>query len=225
MTEETNKEVLSALMDGEAQDLELRRVLKDEGSGELLEVWRRFQLAKTALHEPSDSLAFAKLDISAAVSAEIADDATAFGQVDESQESIETALPANVFSLRQNVFVKPLASLAVAASMAAVVVLGFGGDGLLQGAPSVSVVPSAQLADGRVYLGTDSFRGNSVGGVNVRANAVSVPRYENVEAAPEVDQESLERFQRYLLKHSEKAALNNGQGMVNYARTVHIEQK
>ena len=47
-------ETLSALMDGESDDLELRRFLKqlpaDTQQAEVLDTWRRFHLARSALH-------------------------------------------------------------------------------------------------------------------------------------------------------------------------------
>ena len=55
-------EALSALMDGEASELELRRLLKSSSdSPELLQTWERYHLAQAVLHEQgipvSDSLA------------------------------------------------------------------------------------------------------------------------------------------------------------------------
>ena len=49
---ELEKESLSALLDNEADDLELRRILKScEVNPELLETWQRYNLAQSLLHE------------------------------------------------------------------------------------------------------------------------------------------------------------------------------
>jgi negative regulator of sigma E activity len=49
---ELERESLSALLDNEADDLELRRILKScELDAELLETWQRYNLAQSLLHE------------------------------------------------------------------------------------------------------------------------------------------------------------------------------
>ncbi len=49
-----DKESLSALMDNEADDLELRRLLKScEQDPSLLETWERYNLVQSLLHEPT----------------------------------------------------------------------------------------------------------------------------------------------------------------------------
>ncbi len=55
-------EAMSALMDGEANELDLRRLLKSSANNpELLQTWERFHLAQSVMHEQgmqvSDSLA------------------------------------------------------------------------------------------------------------------------------------------------------------------------
>ncbi|MBB4862624.1 sigma-E factor negative regulatory protein RseA [Pseudomonas nitritireducens] len=74
MSREALQESLSAVMDNEADELELRRVLAACGEdAELRATWSRYQLARAVMHrEP----AMPKLDIAAAVSAALADEAT-----------------------------------------------------------------------------------------------------------------------------------------------------
>lgn len=49
-----DKESLSALLDNEADDLELRRVLKAcEQDSQLLETWERYSLVQSVLHQPA----------------------------------------------------------------------------------------------------------------------------------------------------------------------------
>lgn len=73
MSREALQESLSAVMDNEADELELRRVLAACGEdAELRATWSRYQLARAVMHrEP----AMPKLDIAAAVSAALADEA------------------------------------------------------------------------------------------------------------------------------------------------------
>lgn len=72
MSREALQETLSAVMDNEADELELRRVLAACGEdAELRSTWSRYQLARSVMHrEPT----LPKLDIAAAVSAALADE-------------------------------------------------------------------------------------------------------------------------------------------------------
>lgn len=71
MSRETLQESLSALMDNEANELEVRRVLAAEAGGDLDATWSRYQVARAALHrEPLQP----GLNLAAAVSAAIADE-------------------------------------------------------------------------------------------------------------------------------------------------------
>lgn len=71
MSREALQETLSAVMDNEADELELRRVLAACGEdAELRSTWSRYQLARSVMHrEPT----LPKLDIAAAVSAALAE--------------------------------------------------------------------------------------------------------------------------------------------------------
>jgi len=71
MSREALQESLSAVMDNEADELELRRVLAASEDGELRGTWSRYQIARAAMHR---ELLEPRLDIAAAVSAALADD-------------------------------------------------------------------------------------------------------------------------------------------------------
>jgi len=67
---EFEKESLSALLDNEADDLEIRRVLKYcEQDPTLLETWERFSLVQALLHEPAVPVS---ANLAQAISAQIA---------------------------------------------------------------------------------------------------------------------------------------------------------
>ena len=72
MSRETLQESLSAVMDNEADELELRRVLAASDDAELRGTWSRYQLARAVMHK---ELLEPRLDIAAAVSAALADEA------------------------------------------------------------------------------------------------------------------------------------------------------
>ena len=73
MNRESLRETLSAVMDNEADDLELRRALAASGEPEVKATWSRYQIARAAMHGEY----FAPgLNIVAGVSAALADEPT-----------------------------------------------------------------------------------------------------------------------------------------------------
>jgi sigma-E factor negative regulatory protein RseA len=72
MSREALHESLSAVMDNEADELELRRVLAASDDPELRSAWSRYQVARAAMHK---ELLEPRLDIASAVSAALADEA------------------------------------------------------------------------------------------------------------------------------------------------------
>lgn len=73
MSREALQESLSAVMDNEADELELRRVLNAFDDTETRATWSRYQVARAAMHK---ELLLPQLDIAAAVSAALAEEAT-----------------------------------------------------------------------------------------------------------------------------------------------------
>lgn len=72
MSREALQESLSAVMDNEADELELRRVLAASDEPELRATWARYQVARAVMHK---ELREPRLDIAAAVSVALADEA------------------------------------------------------------------------------------------------------------------------------------------------------
>lgn len=72
MKSETMQESLSAVMDGEADELELRRFLQESQQDPALRArWRRFQLARSALHAEACTPG---IDLSAGIARALADE-------------------------------------------------------------------------------------------------------------------------------------------------------
>jgi len=71
MSREALQESLSAVMDNEADELELRRVLSALDDVDTRETWARYQIARAAMHK---DLLLPRLDIAAAVSAALEDE-------------------------------------------------------------------------------------------------------------------------------------------------------
>lgn len=198
MTEQL-RESLSALMDDEANELELERVLSRIGQdGELRNTWVRYQAVRAAASgQAGPSMDW---DVSAGVMAAIA----------------EQASPA---SARWQRMLRPLGGLAVAASVAAVVVVG--GQqwyGTAQPDPALASQSAAAPALGFV---------NTLGGAPVQASLGG-----NSGAEPELTpaartayhELARQRMLMYSQQHAEQAALNTPQGLIPYARVPHIEE-
>jgi len=72
MSRDALQESLSAVMDNEADELELRRVLNAFDDAETRDTWSRYQVARAVMHK---DLLIPRLDIASAVSAALADEA------------------------------------------------------------------------------------------------------------------------------------------------------
>lgn len=201
---ESAHESMSALMDGEASELDLRRVLAglDEDS-ELADRWGRYHLARDALH--ARAVVHAQADgLADAVAAAIRAPAPAEFP-DAAARGRARALPRRWQSA---------ASFAVAASLTAAVMLGarqleWSGDA----DPAVPAAAPFGLVSGQ-------------GGVPVRASYGSAASTAVVTGSPLQPQAAttdyreiaLQRLLRYSEQHAERAVLNTPQGLIPYAR-------
>lgn len=188
-------EVLSALFDDEAQELELRRILRDMDSRpELREQWHRYQLGRSAMR--GDDI-HTTVDISSAVRSAIHEE--------------PGLVAADAGGWR-----RALGSFAVAASVTAVVV--FGGQQLSQTASSdpAEIVRLAPVPVGVM---------NSVGAVPVQASygTRALPTLTPAQGTA-YRELARQRLRRYSQEHADHASLNTPQGMLPFARVPVIEQ-
>lgn len=204
------RESLSALMDDEANELELERVLSQLSANvELRRTWTRYNLAQQTLH--SHQYAHVDWDISARVQSALVDT-----QVDAM---------TGTHSRARGRFLRPLVSFGVAASVALTVVVG--GRQIMQIGGS-----DKYIADGFVN-GSAAPVGmlNGLGATTVPASYGNT--YRNTEAAIQVLQPATrtvyqdlaqQRLRRYMQDHVEQAALNSPQGLVPFARVPEIRE-
>lgn len=192
------RESLSALMDDEANELELERILsRIGGDSSLRETWVRYHAARSATSGQAAGLLH--LDVSQRVSAAL--------QVDE----------AVIQQHPMQRFLRPIGSFAVAASVAVAVVIGgqqlnvLGTEGSL----------SSPMASGPSPVGVI----NTVGAIPVRASygTANVPELQttNRTAYREL---ARQRMARYMQEHAEQAALNTPHGLVPFARVPQIKE-
>ena len=194
------RESLSSLMDGEANELELQRLLSHIGEDdELRQTWVRYNAVRSAVvGQDSPDLA---IDISQRVRLVVAQEGN-----------------GAVGGIAQRLL-KPLASFAVAASVATVVVVG--GQQLSQVGTVGSGSSSDALAGGV----------SAVGFVNIQG-ATSVPASYGTRAVPVLQPASRtayrelarQRMQQYMQEHAEHAALNSPQGLVPFSRVKQIQE-
>ena len=202
-----NAEELSALMDGEVSELELRRVLNSiEQDQELCRKWNRYQVASAVMRRQTggQAQAWLEVDISSRV-----------------MQAVEhEPVPAVSSSDRSAVATflrKPFANVAVAASVSAAVILGWQN---FSAGPSVQA--PTQIAANAVSMTPVTVANSPLMAVSQSSGASSVSRVmqpEMIRYNPELD----DRLNYYLLSHSSNAAVNTAAGVTPYARAVTIK--
>lgn len=192
------RESVSALVDGEADDLELRRLLASTDETAVRAAWRDFHHQRDALS--GVDMQFAHIDLSQRIQQSLADE----------------AYPAVVGSR----WWRSLASVAVAASVATVVAVGARNFGPSSGNSVAVAQVAAPSTVNRVFPAQSS--GSALGNVAVSAQ-MNTPFYPVQPAALNPDQLAQQRLQQYLLRHTERAALNNGQGVIGFAKVSQLK--
>lgn len=196
------RESLSALVDGEANELELERVLRQIGEDEELRgTWVRYHAVQTlTAGQPVGSLS---VDISGRVRQAVA-------EVEEEGR----AAP------RWRGFMRPVASFAVAASVASIVVLGGQQLSRVGEVPDAGSQPS--LAGGVSPVGLV----NGLGATSVRASLGGGQAQPALQPTAGTAYRELarQRMQRYAQEHAEQAALNTPQGLLPYARLQTLQE-
>lgn len=196
------RESVSALVDGEADDLELRRLLASADMSSVRSAWRDFHVQRDSLN--GVDMQFAHIDLSQRIQAALTDE----------------VIPALANGSR---WWRPLASVAVAASVATIVAIGarsFGpeSDKVAGNSAVLAQVSSAANSVNRVF---PVQAGPAVGNVAVSAQ-LNTPFYSAQPVALDPDQLAQQRLQQYLLRHTERASLNNGQGVISFAKVSQL---
>ncbi len=201
-------ESLSALMDGEASDIEIRRVLKSEDA-DLNQCWLRYHIASAAMRKDSDS-GFGLIDLSSSISAAIANEPSLLDDT-KANSAINTAISkAKVVNLWSNI-----GRFAVAASVAGAVVIG------VQFSPSdltnsVAITPEIPVApvSGQPILDVDT----TVRAVGTQAREPQQqPIIINDATQDQVD-DMKQEVNRLMLEHAENATQNTQNGIPQFVR-------
>ena len=205
---------LSALMDGEATDIELHRLLKEVSEGsELRDKWKRYHMVSSAI---KGDAAIASIDYSAAISAAIDEEpahrqggfAVFAGSAGRFAIAASVALVA-VFGVQQ--LNSPLDSIAPVSEFAGVEQVNKENTG-----------PAIQFPSG--FQPIINARTVSAGGNNKNSQFVTPV----IEVRQQVERNYSEAQLRaymndVMAKHSNHAALNSNQGMLPFARLNETE--
>ena len=226
-TQQHLRESLSALMDGEANEFEMHRVLEQIGEDrDLRDAALGYQRIGEAIRHETNM--YSDIDLSASISAAIAD---------EPAPEVEVA-PAAVSSAnnQRHGWFANLGRLAVAASVAAATVIGVqtwnvanrnatdGGSAQLAAvtAPaSVSTqvahnVPSGNLPSADMF----GARGLQAG---FGTNQPGMTPEQMNRARVYADQIAQRRFRAYMLEHAEQATASEGHGIMPVVRAASFE--
>jgi sigma-E factor negative regulatory protein RseA len=197
MSREALQESLSAVMDNEADELELRRVLSAVDDSETRATWSRYQVARAAMHK---ELLLPHLDIAAAVSAALADEAA--------------PVKASRGPWRS------LGRLAVAASVTVAVLAGV----RLYNQDEISGVELAAQQPAQQGVAAPQVQGPAVlAGYSESSEQATGPMANGVlqGQAGWSDQ----RLPGYLRQHAQEAALKGTESALPYARAASLENR
>lgn len=219
------RESLSALMDNEGDDLELRRVLKAlEEEPDAADAWRRYHLMRSLLRRDHD--VDVSTDLSAGVMAKLEDEPAPV--VEEPRVALHRSLP----------FAR---SAGIAAAVSLMVITGVQ---FYSGADFTSSGGDAQLVDGEARSPAGQLQRSLVGQVGGQATPVGMPLFSpaasgtqsglmpvgagvdnpmfmtpNPRQSQSSDQEQARLLQSYLDRHSEGATYMSGDVWMPLLRT------
>lgn len=208
---------LSALVDNEATELELHRLLKAmETDGELRASWQHFQLSGQAIK--GELPALTPFDLSASISAAIADEPV-YGR------------PAVSFIART---LKATGRLAVAASVAGAVVIGaqqylvsdaemMASVQVESGSSAAGLVPAGFPSPDLTTRAVNVSDGPAYGAAAAdRTTMVYVPNRQQQQLQNQAIEEHLNTL---MLEHAANASRNGGQGLLPYARIAPVSEQ
>ncbi|TQV84046.1 mucA [Exilibacterium tricleocarpae] len=219
MTENTAKrslrESLSALVDDQATELELHRILKEsESNAEVRTVWARYQLASDALRGVTPNSEYVDLSdrIRAAIDAE------------DNHDLIPEQLPRGAAeAVPERRWWRQAGRFAIAASVAGAVFIGAQQSAFLSGdLPGDAEIAGNGSTQDQIPELNPSVRSVSTDGEQRPAKMLFVPKRVDQTVPLEAVQK---RLNYLMLEHAEHAAQNSGRGMLPFARIPRMEDE
>ena len=189
-------ESLSALMDGELDELALHRTLKDvDGDSELKEAWSRFHIGSDAMKGNISD--FSHIDISSSVSAAI--------EHEEFEGSADT---------KGRSWLKAVGGLSIAASVTFAVVLGARFNPLVENTGNQQFASKSQIE----IVTPESTPRKGPLMIAQEQGSQLAPELNEVQL-----QQAQERLNAYLKQHAQDSALGQGRTAMPFARVVNFE--
>jgi sigma-E factor negative regulatory protein RseA len=216
-------ESISALMDNQASELELQRILKaSEQDPEVKATWSRYQIASAVVRGEagqSQSACLLGADFAARISAAIEAEAT------------PVAAPAAAAKKAQQGWFYQLGRVALVASVAGGMVLGVN---QLNGTDPAAntIATNAVVAPAPLESAVTLPSGINSPAINTRTVAIQTgyetrPQenrrvlFQPRQAGAAVSDDDVSRYVNQMIKaHSDNAAMNSGQGVLPYARVI-----
>lgn len=216
--QERLNESLSAAMDGEAGEFELRRVLDNIGSDEdLRDKARRYQIAGDALRRETNE--FMNIDLSVGIRDRLEA---------EAPHSVvkETSVTGHGVLNGAGHWLSMAGRVAVAASVALAVLLVVKN---YDTTPEVSPLVTS-VTDQTTLLQPVQIMHNGYGAAGIQAGYNSrqhgsITPEQLAQAQSVADRAIKERFRAYALQHAEMSAMNSGQGILPFARLTTFESQ
>ena len=220
------KESLSVSLDGQASELELRRVLDGISNDDSLRALAgRYQLIGDAVRGKTNK--FAGVDISRGVMAAIEQDEGIPAQpASNPAQANDRAVKSPAGSLTQR-FWTSLGKMAVAASVAAAVIIGVRTSNLAPEAPLLAEHEPTVLSQ-PVQLAQSGLNNYGVASVRAGNNAESrdnITPEQLALAQKMANQATRERFRAYALQHAELSAVGGAQSVLSFARLTSFDNQ
>lgn len=232
-------ESLSALMDNQASELELQRLLKAlDANPELKSTWSRYQIASAGLKK--DLPVMASSDFAARISAAIDVEETYSlqPQVAPQQASNQT-MPGNVIAMPLRWW-QQAGRVAVAASVAGALIVGV--QQYQTVAPQTAEFAANNPVTAPAAVNNETKAANLPSGINAPAlsartvavqsgyesrpqenrRVMFVPRQQ---AAPIYNEDVSTYVNQLIQEHTDNASINSGQGMLPYTRVILTEEE
>lgn len=229
--EQRLRESLSALLDGEADELESHRVLAWSNEAELRTLWARYHRVRTVMGVSDTQLH--DFDISRSIAAaldqgDVASGASplrhsALAQAEKPSQARSTdaqTRPATPTTPAANA-TKLWKLSGIAASIAVAFVVGLNFKAVEPNSPVLDKVVAAQPADSAV-LAQHVARQNAVAQELVARDALASAEARQPKLIDRFTEAHAKRFNSYLLRHAENAALSGRQGVVPLARVASV---
>ena len=216
------QESLSALVDGEATELEIRRLLKVDAAAyeEARGVWCRYQVSSSSVKKETPSVDYR--DLSLSISAAIAEEPVYLDKINSGETKVTGKAKTSIWS--------GMGRFAVAASVAGAVVLGvqFAPNGVdqqiagsdpvtLPSSPSSSGFTQGLSADTTVTTVSNTVKNQQSSGKQAPINIT--------ESTKDQLKQAEEQVNRLMLEHAQNASQNTQQGVLPYARVPETTEK